>query len=104
MEVPWSLRRNISGELQAVKAYFNRETERRAYVKQRWDIREREKDEMLKLQALKAGVGPAHIPTDEEVTIKLRDEYNEFLKFEASILREMGLKDDDDQPELITAI
>ncbi len=102
MEVPWSLRRHISGELQAVKTYFTRETDRRVYVKERWDIREREKDEMQKLAATKAGVGPAHIQTEDEIGIKLRDEFNEFLKFEASILREMGLKDDDEQPELIT--
>ena len=104
MEVPWSLRRHISGEQQAVKTYFTRETERRSYVKERWDIREKEKDEMVKQAAAKAGVGPAHIPTEEEINLKMRDEFNEFLKFEASILREMGLRDDDAQPELITVI
>lgn len=56
MEVPWSLRRNISGEYQAVKAYFARETERREYVKQRWDFREEEKRELERQAALKAGV------------------------------------------------
>lgn len=56
MEVPWSLRRNISGEYQAVKAYFTRETERRSYVKSRWDFREEEKREMERQAALKAGV------------------------------------------------
>ena len=104
MEVPWSLRRHISGEQQAVKTYFARETERRSYVKERWDIREKEKDEMVKAAAAKAGVGPAHIPTEEEINIRLMGEYNEFLKFEASILREMGLKDDDAVPELITTV
>ena len=104
MEVPWSLRRHISGEQQAVKTYFTRETERRSYVKERWDIREKEKDEMVKQAAAKAGVGPAHIPTEEEINLKMRDEFNEFLKFEASILREMGLRDDDAQPELVTVI
>lgn len=56
LEVPWSLRRNISGELQAVKAYFNRETERREYVKKRWEFRDEEKRENERLLALKAGV------------------------------------------------
>ena len=56
MEVPWALRRTISGELQAVKTYFQRETKRREYVKQRWDFREEEKREMERQAALKAGV------------------------------------------------
>jgi hypothetical protein len=56
MEVPWALRRTISGELQAVKLYFQRETERREYVKQRWDFREEEKRELERQAALKAGV------------------------------------------------
>ena len=56
MEVPWSLRRNIVGEYQAVKTYFSRETDRREYVKQRWDFREEEKRELERQAALKAGV------------------------------------------------
>lgn len=56
MEVPWSLRRNVSGEFQAVKAYLARESNRREYVKQRWDFREEEKRELEKQAALKAGV------------------------------------------------
>ncbi len=56
MEVPWALRRNISGEYQAVKAYFQRETERRDFVKKRWDFREEEKRELERQAALKAGV------------------------------------------------
>jgi len=103
MEVPWSLRRNISGELQAVKSYLNREGDRRDYVKKRWDFREKEKDDMQKATAAKAGLGPPHIPNDDEITFKLRNEYNEFLQFEAAILREMGLKDDDEPPALLTA-
>ena len=60
MEVPWALRRSVSGELAAVKAYFQRETERREYVKQRWDFREEEKREMERQAALKAGVFKLH--------------------------------------------
>ena len=56
MEVPWALRRTISGEYQAVKAYFQRETERRDYVKKRWDFREEEKRELERQASLKAGV------------------------------------------------
>ncbi len=100
MEVPWSLRRHISGELQAVKQYFQRETERRGYVKQRWDFREKEKDELQRQNAIKAGLGPPHIPTDDEVTFRLREEFNEYLRFELSILREMG-KSDADEPAYV---
>ena len=56
MEVPWSLRRNIAGEYQAVKAYFARETDRREYTKQRWEFRDEEKREIERLAAIKAGV------------------------------------------------
>lgn len=56
MEVPWALRRNVPNEYEAVKAYFERETERRAYCKQRWDFREEEKRELERQAALKAGV------------------------------------------------
>lgn len=56
MEVPWSLRRTINGEYQSVKAYLARETERRGFVKQRWDFREEEKRELERQAALKAGV------------------------------------------------
>jgi hypothetical protein len=56
MEVPWSLRRTIPGELQSVKTYFDRESERREYVKQRWDFREEEKRELERQAAIKAGV------------------------------------------------
>lgn len=56
MEVPWSLRRIVSGEFQSVKAYLARESDRREYVKQRWDFREEEKRELERQAALKAGV------------------------------------------------
>jgi len=56
MEVPWSLRRNIAGEYQAVKVYFARETDRREYTKQRWDFREEEKRELERIASMKAGV------------------------------------------------
>ena len=59
MEMPWSLRRTIAGELQTVKAYFARETERRDYVKNRWDFREEEKRELERQAAIKAGVREA---------------------------------------------
>lgn len=123
MEVPWALRRTISGEYQAVKAYFQRETERREYVKQRWDFREEEKRELERQAALKAGVsficyknismmkftnlivsklGPPHIPTEEEITYRLREEYNNYLQFEAAVLRELGLRDDEDPVVIIS--
>jgi hypothetical protein len=56
LEVPWSLRRNISGELQAIKSYFSRESERREFVKKRWEFRDEEKRENERLLAAKLGV------------------------------------------------
>lgn len=56
MEVPWSLKRRVNGEYQAVKAYLSREADRREYVKKRWDFREEEKRELERQAALKAGV------------------------------------------------
>jgi len=46
-------------------------------------------------------LGPPHIPTEEEITFRQRAEYNEYLQFEAAILRELGLRGDDDEPTLI---
>lgn len=46
-------------------------------------------------------LGPPHIPTEEEITFRLKGDYNEYLQFEAAILRELGLRDEDDQPTLI---
>ena len=56
MEVPWALRRHIPTEYDSVKSYFERETDRREYCKQRWDFREEEKRELDRQTALKAGV------------------------------------------------
>lgn len=56
MEVPWALRRNVPNEYEGIKAYFERETERRDYCKQRWDFREEEKRELERQAAIKAGV------------------------------------------------
>jgi hypothetical protein len=51
-----SLRRSIAGEYNLVKVYFERETNRRDYVKKRWDFREEEKRELDRQAAIKAGV------------------------------------------------
>ena len=104
MEVPWALRRTISGEYNAVKAYFNRESDRRQYVKSRWEFRDEEKRELERQAALKLGLGPPHYPTDDEITNKFKQEYNEYLHFEASVLRELGLRTEEEQPESLTAI
>lgn len=50
------MRRTVPDEFESVKAYFERETERRDYVKKRWDFREEEKRELERQAALKAGV------------------------------------------------
>ena len=48
-------------------------------------------------------VGPPHIPTEEEINFRLKGEHNEYLQFEAAILRELGLRGDDDETPVISA-
>lgn len=86
-----------------VTNYFERETERRSFVKHRWDLREEEKREKERLATLKAGIAPSHIPTQEEIDIRMKGEYNEFLQFEFGVLREMGLRDENEAPVITAA-
>jgi hypothetical protein len=81
-----------------VTNYFERETERRGFVKHRWNLREEEKREKERQAAMKAGIAPSHIPTQEEIDLRLKNEYNEFIQFEFSVLREMGLREESDAP------
>lgn len=67
-------------------------------MKHRWNLREEEKREKERLASIRAGIAPSHIQTQEEIDIRMKGEYNEFIQFEFSILREMGLRDDDDAP------
>ena len=83
--------------------YFERETERRAFVKHRWDLREEEKREKERLAAMRAGIAPSHISTQEEIDIRMKSEFSEFLQFEFSVLREMGLRDENDEPAAASA-
>jgi hypothetical protein len=83
--------------------YFTRETERRAFVKHRWNLREEEKREKERLAAMKAGIAPSHIPTQEEIDIRMKNEYNDFIQFEFGVLREMGLRDENEAPVIIPA-
>ena len=86
-----------------VTNYLERETERRSFVKHRWDLREEEKREKERLASIKAGIAPSHIPTQEEIDIRMKNEYNEFLQFEFGVLREMGLRDENEAPPITTA-
>lgn len=86
-----------------VTNYLERETERRAFVKHRWDLREEEKREKERLAAMKAGIAPSHIPTQDEIDIRMKSEYSEFLQFEFGVLREMGLRDENEAPAVATA-
>lgn len=86
-----------------VTNYLERETERRAFVKHRWDLREEEKREKDRLAAMKAGIAPSHIPTQEEIDIRLKNEFNDFLQFEFGVLREMGLREESDAPPVVPA-
>jgi len=86
-----------------VTNYLERETERRAFVKHRWDLREEEKREKDRLASIKAGIAPSHIPTQEEIDIRMKNEFNEFLQFEFGVLREMGLRDENEAPVIAPA-
>lgn len=89
--------------LLVVTNYLERETERRAFVKHRWNLREEEKREKERLASLKAGIAPSHIPTQEEIDIRLKGEFNEFLQFEFGVLREMGLREENEAPIIAPA-
>jgi hypothetical protein len=86
-----------------VTNYLDRETERRAFVKHRWDLREEEKREKERLASLKAGIAPSHIPTQEEIDIRMKSDFNDFLQFEFGVLREMGLRDENEAPAIAPA-
>ncbi len=86
-----------------VTNYLERETERRAFVKHRWDLREEEKRDKERLASIKAGIAPSHIPTQEEIDIRMKIEFNEFLQFEFGVLREMGLRDENEAPVIAPA-
>ena len=83
--------------------YFARETERRDFVKHRWNLREEEKREKERLSAIKIGIAPSHISTQEEIDIRMKNEFNEFIQFEFGVLREMGLRDENEAPPIIAA-
>jgi hypothetical protein len=52
---------------------------------------------------MKAGIAPSHIPTQEEIDIRMKNEYNDFIQFEFGVLREMGLRDENEAPPMIPA-
>ena len=98
----WRLRFFSSFQL-VVTNYLERETDRRGFVKHRWDLREEEKREKERLAAMKAGIAPSHIPTQEEIDIRLKNDFNEFIQFEFGVLREMGLREEGDAPVVAPA-
>ncbi|CAF3614114.1 unnamed protein product [Adineta steineri] len=103
LEIPQSLRQPINQELQVVTNYLQRETERRDFVKHRWNLREEEKREKERLAAMKMGIAPSHIPTQDEIDIRMKNEYNDFIQFEFSVLQEMGLRDENEAPVIVPA-
>ena len=86
-----------------VTNYLERETERRAFVKHRWDLREEEKREKERIASLRAGIAPSHIPSQEEIDARMKGEFNDFLQFEFGVLREMGLRDENEAPVIAPA-
>ncbi|CAH1773609.1 unnamed protein product [Owenia fusiformis] len=98
MEIPWSLRVPTPNELQGVTNYFDREVKRRAFVVARWDFREREKMEIEAESKRRAGIAPNVQLTEDEIVYRMKQEYNAYLDEEASFLRDLGLKQEEDEP------
>ncbi|KAL5022553.1 hypothetical protein ScPMuIL_001708 [Solemya velum] len=96
LEIPWSLRHPTPNEISGMSNYFEREVKRRAFVVKRWDFRELEKRELEVENKKKVGIAPQVMLTDEEVEYRMKQEYTQYLEDEASFLRELGLKDDDE--------
>ncbi len=90
-------------EILVVTNYLDRETERRGFVKHRWDLREEEKREKERLASIKAGIAPSHIPTQDEIDFRMKNDFNDFLQFEFGVLREMGLRDENEAPVIAPA-
>uniref|UniRef100_A0A1I8FTT0 ANK_REP_REGION domain-containing protein n=1 Tax=Macrostomum lignano TaxID=282301 RepID=A0A1I8FTT0_9PLAT len=82
----------------SIEAYYKREIQRRAFVMGRWDYREHEKIELEAKAKREAGIAPAVELTPEERLLKMQKKYEAYLAEEMTFLRELGLKDDDDEP------
>ncbi|ESP02449.1 hypothetical protein LOTGIDRAFT_199692 [Lottia gigantea] len=98
LEIPWSLRHPTNNEQVGVYNYFEREIKRRGFVVERWDFREKEKREIEAEAKRKAGIAPNVVLTDEEIEIKQKIEYQNYLDEEASFLRELGLLKEEAEP------
>ncbi|XP_013408046.1 WD repeat-containing protein 63 [Lingula anatina] len=98
LEIPWSLRVATPNETVGVSNYFDREVKRRAFVVDRWNFREQEKREIEAEHKRKAGIAPNVELTEEEVHYRMKQQYAAFLEEESAFLRELGLKEDIDEP------
>ncbi|PAA85905.1 hypothetical protein BOX15_Mlig003582g2 [Macrostomum lignano] len=97
-KVPFTLHTPMAGEAPSIEAYYKREIQRRAFVMGRWDYREHEKIELEAKAKREAGIAPAVELTPEERLLKMQKKYEAYLAEEMTFLRELGLKDDDDEP------
>ncbi|ELT93513.1 hypothetical protein CAPTEDRAFT_210544 [Capitella teleta] len=98
LEIPLSLRQPTPNEDTGVSNYFEREVRRRAFVESRWDFREREKMEIEQEKKAKAGIAPNVTLTDEEVEQRMKMEYQQYMEEENSLLRQLGLKEEVEEP------
>ncbi|KAI3382454.1 hypothetical protein SNEBB_006694 [Seison nebaliae] len=100
-EVPQFVMLPKNDEFNKMEKYFNMETKRRKFVKERWEMREEEKREKDRQATLKAGVGGGMKPLEKpEILQKMKNEYQEYLNFEYSTLRQLGLLDDTDTAQV----
>lgn len=97
LEIPWSLRQSTPGEMNGMANYIEREVKRRAFVVERWNFREQEKQEMAAEAKRKAGIAPNVTLTDEEIEMKMKMEYKIYCDEEYSFLRELGIVKEEEE-------
>lgn len=94
LEVPWSLRQASQNELNAMSLYFERESSRLEYYKDRDATRG-------DAVAASAPQIPGILETDEEEEERLKKNFNNYLVMEKEFLVKLGLKKEDDPVQLV---
>ncbi|XP_063056855.1 dynein axonemal intermediate chain 3 isoform X2 [Engraulis encrasicolus] len=92
LEIPWTLRSTSASEKQNIRKYFDKEVERLIYFEKRQEMRDQEKKEReAEEQRLKAQPPEKNQEQLEEEAARA---YEEYLSMEKSILKDMGLLED----------
>ncbi|XP_036613228.1 dynein intermediate chain 3, axonemal [Trichosurus vulpecula] len=95
LEIPWTLSRPSSSEVQSVNNYFDKEVSHLRYTEKRKEIREKERAEMqLESERKKVKVFQK---SREQIEAELRISYEEYLSLERQILGNLGVLSDTDR-------